>query len=171
MGIQCEGQEGGEKKRGGRERKPNMYVLLVDSIQVCAKAENLLRSIWKSNAEAGRLGCTLLSLLKGALIMIVAPCSSPRFDISALAQYLILALWQNLLQAPKSVFGGILPHSPTDCAVMVHYTVPARSDVFMKAPLQCAATDTAVNRWIFGGSLIRPNPRLSLAPTVPFVMH
>lgn len=71
IGIQYEGQEGGEKR--GRNREPNLRPT-VDSIQVCAKAENLFRSIWKSRAEAERLGCTLLLLLKGALITVIAPC-------------------------------------------------------------------------------------------------
>lgn len=72
IGIQYEGWEGGEEKKG-RDREPNLRPP-VDSIQVCAKAENLFRSIWKSKPEAERLGCTLLLLLKGALITVIAPC-------------------------------------------------------------------------------------------------
>lgn len=48
--------------------------LPIDSIQVCAKAENLFKSIRRSRAEAERLGCTLLLLLQGALITVIAPC-------------------------------------------------------------------------------------------------
>lgn len=71
IAIQYEGREGGGKK--ARHREPNLCPP-VDSIQVCAKAENLFQSIWKSKAEAERLGCTLLLLLKGALITVIAPC-------------------------------------------------------------------------------------------------
>lgn len=72
IGIQYEGREGTGGKRG-RVREPNLRPA-VDSIQVCAKAENPSRSIWKSTAEAERLGCTPALLLKGALITVIAPC-------------------------------------------------------------------------------------------------
>ena len=58
----------------GEETENQIYVPPVDSIQVCAKAENLFQSIRKSRAEAERLGCTPLLLLKGALITVIAPC-------------------------------------------------------------------------------------------------
>lgn len=45
----------------------------VDGDQVCAKAENLFRSIRGSRAEAQRLGCVLLLHLLGALITVIAP--------------------------------------------------------------------------------------------------
>lgn len=37
--------------------------------------------------------------------------------------------------------------------------------------LRRTAAKTAANRLIFRGSIIRPNPRLSLSPTVSFVMY
>lgn len=46
----------------------------VDSVQVCAKTENLFQLIQKSQTEAERLGRTLLLLLKGALITVIALC-------------------------------------------------------------------------------------------------
>lgn len=62
-----------EEGKKGRDREPNLRPP-VDSIQVCAKAENLFQSIRRSKAEAERLGCTLLLLLKGALITVIASC-------------------------------------------------------------------------------------------------
>ncbi len=59
--------------------------------------------------------------------------------------------------------------------LMMHYplsqTDPVCMRMCMSATLQCIATETAANRLIFRGSLIRPNPRLSLTPTVSFVMY
>lgn len=62
-----------EEKKGKRQTKSNLRPP-IDSIQVCAKAENLFKSIWRNKAEAERLGCTLPLLLKGALITVIAPC-------------------------------------------------------------------------------------------------
>lgn len=62
-----EGETGGEKLTKFTLSSP------VDGVQVCAKAENLFRSIWRNEAEAQRLGCMLLLLLKGALITVIAP--------------------------------------------------------------------------------------------------
>lgn len=64
--VQYKGQE--------KKKENQIYVPPVDSIQVCAKAENLFQSIWTSEAEAERLGCTLLLLLEGALITVIASC-------------------------------------------------------------------------------------------------
>lgn len=88
-GMEHGGQAGGEKLAKFALTPP------VGSVQVCAKAGNLLRSIRRSEAEAQRLGCSLLLLLRGALITVIAPpCSLRFFDISALAQSLILAFGQ-----------------------------------------------------------------------------
>lgn len=71
IGIQFEGQKrGGEKVR---QSKPNLCPP-VDNIKVFAKAGNLFKSIWRNKAEAERLGCTLLLLLKGTLITVIGPC-------------------------------------------------------------------------------------------------
>lgn len=66
-GMEDEGQAGGEKLTKFPLAPP------FGGIQVGAKAENLFRSIRRSEAEAQRLGCMLLLLLKGALITVIAP--------------------------------------------------------------------------------------------------
>lgn len=72
-GIEHGGQAGGEKGTKFALAPP------VGSVQVCAKAGNLFRSIRRSEAEAQRLGCSLLQVLQGALITVIAPPPPPVF--------------------------------------------------------------------------------------------
>lgn len=99
-GMEHGGQAGGEKLAKSALAPP------VGGVQVCAKAGNLFGSIRRSEAEAQRLGCSLLRVLQGALITVIAPpCSLRFFDISALAQSLILAFGQ-IFPGPRRACAG-----------------------------------------------------------------